>query len=110
MIRLLRAGVFAASGDRRRLWLEIGQPLIIGPQLVLTALENIQDGERELVIRIESPTTAFESVVPAGAVVSCNGWASLWVVPRAVEQGASGASRRVFLEFVRTTRSLKWAS
>jgi hypothetical protein len=109
MIRLLNTGHFAAPSERRRLWLELGTPIIIGPQQILQLLEHRHDGIRELVLRIEVPGQAMESPVPAGFYYDASAWSQMLIIPRAIELNRQGGVSRVFIEFVRTASSVDWA-
>ncbi|HKI74979.1 MAG TPA: hypothetical protein VJ998_10060 [Pseudomonadales bacterium] len=109
MIRLLNTGRFAAPSERRRLWLELGTPIIIGPHQILQLLEHKLDGYRDLVMRIEVPGRVVESPVPAGFYYDASAWSQMLIIPRAIEVSPQGGVSRVFIEFVRTAKSVSWA-
>jgi hypothetical protein len=81
-------------------------PLVVGPKLVLTVYVDhcLGTGDHdadEWIPRLEftAPTVAWSSQVPAGHVVRAVDWASLYVMPRAVEL-ADGRPERVLLDLV----------
>jgi hypothetical protein len=110
MIRLLSTCHFATdNADRRRLWVEIGQPIQIGTHQILRVLEHTINGERELSLRVDVPGDYLEAPVPAGCYVDVSSWSRLLLVPRAVELDQQGRAVRAFIEFVRTSPTKQWA-
>lgn len=107
--RILHAGQVAEACHRRRIWLALGQPVIIGPQKIMTVLQHQCNGAPELMMRVEVPGQVFESPVPAGCELNINAWADLWAIPRVVEQDNTGRTLRLMVEFVRTSPSVQWA-
>lgn len=107
--RIVHTGQLAKPSERRRLWLEPGMPVIIGPGQLLTFVINQQDEEAEPAVRIQVPGQVFESAVPAGYELDVSAWSALWVIPRAIELTDRGEPRRLLVEFVRTHQDIVWA-
>lgn len=115
VVQLLNLGLdWAAPGERRRVWLQPGVPLLIGARLAMTlhcVREVGREEERELVVRVQGPGVQFEAPVPASCWVDLASLAGLQMIPRAMEMGgrAPGYPTRLLLEFVRTRRGVQWA-
>jgi hypothetical protein len=109
MINLLNMSLFAEAIDRRRIWVEIDQPILIGRNQILRVLENTVDGKHELCLRVDVPGDYIEAPVPADCYMDVSSWSRLLLVPRSVELDEQGRAVRAFIEFVRTSESKQWA-
>ncbi len=108
VIRILSTGGDVPNRPRRRLWAEIGQPMIIGPKLTLTIITQVQDGERGLISIIRGPGVHHELPLPAAHWLDLTGYAGLFAIPRAAELSPAGRFRRVFIEFVAVRDGVKF--
>jgi len=110
LIRLLNLCRFADRAEnRRRLWVEIGRPILIGHRQILRVLEHTVDGVPELHLRVDVPGDYLEAPVPADCYVDVSSWSRLLLVPRAVKLDGQGRAAWAFIEFVRTCHSKQWA-
>ncbi len=106
VIRLLNA---FNTGDhqghlRRRLWVNAGYPMVIGPQLLMRIDVDTIDGRQQPQAVIEGPRVRHTLPITSGTSLNLEAWAGLHVIPR-----ASVNNRRFFLEFVATRRGVRFA-
>lgn len=100
LYRLFNTGQQVPGYAKKMVWVEIGQPIVIGNQLVMTLLSHSNDGEQSLVTEVRGPGVLFEAPLPASTYLNAEGWAGLLAIPRAAYVSRSGRFEKVLMEFV----------
>jgi hypothetical protein len=110
--RILNHPHDAPAEDQRRVWLEAGQWISLGPGLRLTYYVDLYLFRR--VFRPRLVLVAGEQLVEMRPVrhdwMDMRAWAPLHMVPIALEEDDAGRPRRIRIQFVRTTPALEWAA
>lgn len=89
---------------RRRLWVQVGYPMVIGPRLLMRIEVDQVDGRPQPYVVIEGPGVRHTLPIATGTALNLEAWAGLRVIPR-----AAVANRRYLLEFVAVRRGVKFA-
>jgi len=98
---------------RRRVWVEPGRPLLIGPKLTATLFVDRIDGQLTTVrmprLSVRGPGAAFDSDLPPECWVDLDKWAGLMGCVRAVHLSADGRPLRYLFEFVAVRSGVRFA-
>ena len=107
--QLLNVGMHVPGYQRRKLWVEVAAPVVIGDRLTLTLLTIRKQGERSLYSVINAPDVHFEAEIPAATFIDATGWAGMLILPRAALLSDNGGFLRVFVEFVSMREEISFA-
>lgn len=98
---------------RRRVWVDLGRPLIIGPKLTATLFVDRINGQRLTVrmprLAVRGPGAVFDADIPPECWVDLDRWAGLMGCVRAVELSSTGLPLRYLVEFVAVRQGVKFA-
>ena len=108
--RILNTGLQVPGYSRRKVWLEVGVPAVIGSRLTITLVTVRKDGEHELYSVVRGKGVHFETPLPAATFLDVSGWAGLLALPRAAELSEFGRITRVLMEFVSVRDDVKFAT
>ena len=109
IIRLLNTADAAGARERRRMWLDLGQGVVIGPGLVMTLEQERRETDRRLVVALQSRHAQVQHPLGFGEAVDVSGWAGLLVIPRAAEMRPAGRFGQVLVEFVAVRDGVRFA-
>lgn len=109
VVQVLNAGMTERGFGRRRVWVEPGRPVIIGPRLVLDM--QIDRLEETLMprARVRGPGAQFDAPLPAACWLDLSAWAGMMAVPRAMEINGAGRCSRLLMEFVAVREGVRFA-
>jgi len=110
LYQILNAGQHVPGYGRKKIWAEIGQPIVIGNRLIMTLLNQCEDGERSLVSVVHGPGVHFEAPLPASTYLNVSGWAGLLAIPRAAHKTQSGRFDKVLIEFVSVRKGVRFSA
>jgi len=97
LIRILEASPGCAGIETDRLWMELGQPMLIAPNLAMTASMDCIDGEHVPAVHFVGKGADHRFDLPAGCWLNAEDWTGYRISPRAVEYSASGRPLRLLL-------------
>lgn len=109
LFRILNTESFPHGYERRRLWLEPGQPVGIARQLFMRVFFDRAEEGYVPVIQLSGPDVEEEFPVPSSSYLYAHEWAGLVMTPRAMEISDKGRPRRILVDFCSTRRALKFA-
>lgn len=104
---------------RRRLWVELGVPMIIARGATIELVTERHDERETLLVAIHTRARAEPDADPQGPLVfelrpntyvDMSAWASLMLLPRAFEYTATGRIARVLCEFVLVDRDRRFVN
>lgn len=103
-----------AETRRRRLWVELGVPMIVARGATLELIA-VREAEREtLTVAIQTRARAEQGPLVfelrPDTYVDMSTWASLLLLPRAYEYTATGRINRVLCEFVLVDRDRRFVN
>ena len=97
------------TGPRRRVWLQAGCPIIIGPHLTFTAYFDINNESYVPCVKVRAPGRELKYELPDGCLLDLSAWCGLKALPRAVEFSPSGRPSRLLSEFAAMDERVQWA-
>lgn len=108
--QVINADVPRDAAARKRVWMEAGRPVVLGPQLTMTAFFDIVDEKYQLHARVDVPNRAYSYALPVGSLLDLSAWCGLKALPVAIEFNAYARPTRVLIEFNAVNSRAQWAS
>ncbi len=107
--QLLNAGMVSAPEKHRRIWIEPGVPVVLGPRLAMTIFFDCHDYRYIQRAVIDTPDKSLDYELPEATWVDLSAYCGLMAIPRAVELVQPGKPKRILMEFAATREDVQWA-
>ena len=107
---LLNSGMTVEAVSMKRVWLDAGVPVTVGPGLTLCASFDVKDDSYIPVVTVQSPRARIDYPIPESSLLDISAWAGLKALPRAVEFSSAGRPLRLLVEFISTDSQARWSA